>query len=512
MRTKTRVERVVIGCAMAVATGHGVAQAQSLGTVSWQLQPYCNVVTVTVTQNGSVYTLDGYDDQCGAATRAPLVGLATPNPNGTIGLGMTITTPSGAAVQVDATITLPAASGTWRDSTGATGTFAFGASTGGSPRPAVAALVPVSSGTSTTFTAPQTFTGGLSAGGTAITEVGTPVAATDAATKGYVDAGDAAVAARLPTTPQFTFQANGGFLARVTGAAPIPATGSGVRLMWYGAQAALRAGQVFSTEWDDVNVGYASIALGTGNIASGVGAFAGGTDAYARGGRSLALGNVALAQGSSSVAIGSSASACGTNSMALGFAVVTSSASTPGAACSGTAHIGAVVIGAGGSGIFPTVANDEFAVRAGGGIRLRSNGTATTGCNLAAGSGVWNCTSDRASKMQFEPMDGEEVLRKLAAMPVDRWSYTTEPGVRHAGPVAQDFHAAFGLGTDDVSIGHIDLSGIALRAIQALEARTRELDAKARELAEKTRELDTLRGDLADLRRLVDALRVSQPR
>ncbi len=61
--------------------------AQSLGSFTWQLQPFCNRLTVTVTQNGSIYTLDGYDDQCGTPQRAPRVGMATPNPDGSIGLG-----------------------------------------------------------------------------------------------------------------------------------------------------------------------------------------------------------------------------------------------------------------------------------------------------------------------------------------------------------------------------------------------------------------------------------------
>ena len=61
------------------------AQAQPLGVFRWQLQPFCNVVTVTVVQNGAIYTLDGFDDQCAAGQRAPLVGVATPNPDSTIG-------------------------------------------------------------------------------------------------------------------------------------------------------------------------------------------------------------------------------------------------------------------------------------------------------------------------------------------------------------------------------------------------------------------------------------------
>ena len=112
-------------------------QAQPLGTFRWQLQPFCNVVTVNVIQQGAVYTVDGFDDQCGAPQRAPLVGLATPNPDGSIGLGLqVVTVPSGRGLQIDARMTLATLSGSWRDSAGNSGTLAFGASTGGSPRPA----------------------------------------------------------------------------------------------------------------------------------------------------------------------------------------------------------------------------------------------------------------------------------------------------------------------------------------------------------------------------------------
>ena len=84
-----------------------LAQGTPLGTFRWQLQPFCNVVTVNVIQQGAVYTVDGHDDQCGAPQRAPLVGLATPNPDGSIGLGLhVVTVPGGRGVHIDARISL----------------------------------------------------------------------------------------------------------------------------------------------------------------------------------------------------------------------------------------------------------------------------------------------------------------------------------------------------------------------------------------------------------------------
>ncbi len=170
-----------------LATAALPAAAQPLGQFRWQQQPYCNVVTLSVAQDGTAFHLDGSDDQCGAPTRATAVGLAVPNPDGTIGFGLTlVTTPGGTPVHLDATISLPALNGTWRDSTGHTGTWTFLAADGlgGAPRPA-----------------PQTaFPAGLSAGNARITNVGAPAAGSDAANRAYVDAGVAAARAAA-TTP-----------------------------------------------------------------------------------------------------------------------------------------------------------------------------------------------------------------------------------------------------------------------------------------------------------------------
>jgi len=136
------IQRQIAGMVAAVGlltAWTGAAQAQSLGTFSWQLQPYCNRVTVQVTQNSGIYTLDGFDDQCGAPQRAPLVGLATPNGDGTIGLGFHIVTvPGGKTVSVEARLTPGPYSGPWTDSAGNSGTAVLGGNSGGSPRPAPA--------------------------------------------------------------------------------------------------------------------------------------------------------------------------------------------------------------------------------------------------------------------------------------------------------------------------------------------------------------------------------------
>src|SRR6185295_11532758 len=107
---------------------------------------------------------------------------------------------------------------------------------------------------------------------------------------------------------------------------------------------------------------------------------------------------------------------------------------------------------------FKNLVNNEFAARATGGFRFRTNLTGTTGCNLPAGSGVFNCTSSRLTKENFRGVKGEDVLLTLRKVPVTTWNYIAEGNsTRHIGPMAEDFYQAFNLGTGSTSIGVQDL-------------------------------------------------------
>ncbi len=118
--------------------------AQPMGTFVWQLAPYCNVVSLATTQNGAVYEFEGTDNQCGASTVATVRGLAVINPNGSVGIGLTIvTSPSGLPVHVQGTIDLGSLGGPWTDDHGNSGTLVFAPSApGGSPRPLASAGIP----------------------------------------------------------------------------------------------------------------------------------------------------------------------------------------------------------------------------------------------------------------------------------------------------------------------------------------------------------------------------------
>ena len=120
-------------------------------------------------------------------------------------------------------------------------------------------------------------------------------------------------------------------------------------------------------------------------------------------------------------------------------------------------------------------------------------------------SGQWyatgfSSTSDRNAKQDFEPVDTQAVLDRVVALPITRWSFKQEPATRHVGPVAQDFFAAFELGTDDKHIATVDADGVALAAIQGLNEKVETADQRA-EARIRTLEIEN-----AELKRRLDAL------
>jgi trimeric autotransporter adhesin len=291
----------------------------------------------------------------------------------------------------------------------------------------------------------------------------------------------------------------------------IPITGPGARLMWYPAKNAFRAGFVDGTQWDEATVGIrstatgwntsagglVSTAMGVATIASGTGSTAMGAETKASewastamgekttasgswstamglqttasGVASIATGSETRASGHSSTAMGSNTTASGSNSTALG-----SNASTNGR--SGAFVYGDISTSAT-NALLNATADNQFSVRAVGGLRFFTNAELTAGVTLAAGGGTWNAVSDRARKEHFLSVDGEDLLARIRTLPISTWRYIAEEdrSVRHIGPMAQDWYAAFGLSSDSLTINSGDFDGVNLAAVQALEARTAAL-------------------------------------
>ena len=147
--------------------------------------------------------------------------------------------------------------------------------------------------------------------------------------------------------------------------------------------------------------------------------------------------------------------------------------------------------------------NDQFLVRAQGGLWFGSNSTVSipagqfiatsTGAHLSSG-GTWTNASSRSLKTGFAAVDSQRILDAVIELPIQTWHYLASSEGTHLGPVAEDFKAAFGLGGDGRSIATVDANGVALAAIQGLN---RKLEAQRDALRE---ELDALRAQVEHLR------------
>lgn len=116
-------------------------------------------------------------------------------------------------------------------------------------------------------------------------------------------------------------------------------------------------------------------------------------------------------------------------------------------------------------------------------------------------------TSSREAKSGFEAVNGLSVLDKVAALPISEWSYKADnPSVRHLGPMAEDFHAAFGLGRTNTGLTSVDTSGVALAAIQGLNQKLVEKDARIAELEARLQGLEVMELRLLELEQLVESL------
>jgi hypothetical protein len=340
---------------------------------------------------------------------------------------------------------------------------------------------------------------------------------------------------------------NGSFVATGNlGIGVSPMQGKGYRTSWDSYKGAFRSGYA-DAEWDDANVGFFSWAGGSNSTAIGLYALAFGDTNSAESTSSIVFGSGNQVKGAAGFSAGAGNRVCDTYGVAFG-----NKAQSGGPLINGKCDpdsfnlrgLAAVAIGynvtadqdhttamgkfASNNGFsgtfiwsdgsatasadtFRNTANNEFAARATGGFRFRTNLTGTTGCNLPAGSGVFNCTSSRTTKENFSLVDGGDVLARLRKVPVSTWNYIAEgQQSRHLGPMAEDFYGAFGLGTSDRAIGIQDAVGVSLAAVKALDARTLELQQKSAEVEQLRAKVGTLEQRLAALEQLMQKQAESQ--
>lgn len=227
-----------------------------------------------------------------------------------------------------------------------------------------------------------------------------------------------------------------------------------------------------------------------GTVSGGVANLASGTGATVCGGEAN------TASGLASTACGGSGNtAAGWYSFAAGFRA-------------NALHNGTFVWADSNALNFSSTAADEFSARATGGVRFVSAidgmGNPTAGVHLVPGSNAWSALSDRELKENFTAVDGRLILDRLSQIPITEWNLKSQdPSIRHIGPMAQDFYAAFGLGESERYINSSDADGIALISIQALYQLSLEKDEQIRELGQ---ELEELRASNARLQEQMQAL------
>ena len=333
---------------------------------------------------------------------------------------------------------------------------------------------------------------------------------------------------------------------------PTPISGEGRRMMWYDEKAAFRVGYVGSwgaTYWDEANIGNYSFGTGYNTRASGAHSFAAGLATTASGDESVAIGNNSTASADRALSFNGTASAVGAIAMGSGAQAVQDDALAlgPSAIASGLAsiaigpsispgnfavaiglqnraagqfsvaigknarvnHQGSCVIGDASASFSSdsvySSANNQMTMRYVNGFRLFTSQNLSSGVTLAAGGGSWASVSDFRKKENFQEIDKEDILKKVAGIPITNWNYKTQSSAqRHIGPMAQDFYKAFhldGIG-NDTTINTVDIDGVNMVAIQALESRTVQLQEENDQLKAS---LDAMNKRMAAMEEMMSA-------
>jgi hypothetical protein len=226
-----------------------------------------------------------------------------------------------------------------------------------------------------------------------------------------------------------------------------------------------------------ITLGYASQAQMIRNVAMGYKCITRKESA------NIAMGYMAEASGSTAASFGYKTLASGHKSMAMGnFA---STAGYSGGFVYGDAST--VVTG----DTIKSTANNQFKVRASGGVIFYSDTNATAGVSLFPGSGSWSSLSDSLMKQNFVLVNNEKLILRTHSMKIYHWNYISEVNnVFHIGPTAQAFYRNFELGESNTRISSIDLDGVAMGAIIELNNRVEKghIDAKLKQLKAETQE------------------------
>lgn len=314
-----------------------------------------------------------------------------------------------------------------------------------------------------------------------------------------------------PSTDFHVVGDNGFLFESATANGSIPIEGIGTRMMWYPGKRAFRGGTldpVRPVSWDDAQIGEYTFAFGKNIRAKGDYSVAFGELSDAQGDYSMAIGyqsatfanadysfsvgygcrtfapySVSMGRGNNSYGEASSSfnyhtTARGDYSQSFGFySAANGDNSTAIGRRAFADHDGTFVFAdrANSTGVHSTAEN-QFMARVIGGAIFYTSTDLSTGVTLPSGSGSWSSLSDSTAKTNIFPVDEFDILNKIRKLNVYEWSYKTENGVRHIGPMSQDFYNSFNLGSDKKYISSIDIDGVNLAGVKALYLKTEKLE------------------------------------
>lgn len=121
----THAGRRALGFAAFALVLPAMSVAQTIGTFHWQMEPYCNTLTLTVVQDAAGIRLQGYEDLCNPIyAPQPVEGSAVLDDNGVARVGLSTGVPSGFTFEgnrVILSIDTASLNGGWADDAGRAG-------------------------------------------------------------------------------------------------------------------------------------------------------------------------------------------------------------------------------------------------------------------------------------------------------------------------------------------------------------------------------------------------------
>ena len=144
---------------------------------------------------------------------------------------------------------------------------------------------------------------------------------------------------------------------------------------------------------------------------------------------------------------------------------------------------------------------DEFVIQPNGQVEI-GPGNQTVCTITPAGTlqiqGVFAQGSDRTRKENIQTVDAKDILDQVASLPIAFWTFKDDlSSESHVGPMAQDFHTTFAVGTEEQSLAPLDALGVALASIQGMHDMT---EATSQELAALERQTDSIQTSVQEIR------------